>query len=198
MDAAPLRWLAPQGTAFPQSDPAPAGKPSAAPQWPLHPWQQRAREVLEQGLQAHLTLIDAEGFPLPIRARSAILAPEGFLLELPAGIPWKAQGKGSLCFMGAATFIGHARAADRGIVFVVERILPTLPTVADPRELWSPSETTRTAFMGRLTAELGRRGSALPHVAVDPPAPTRGSLLRAQRMARMVAESALRHAAADT
>jgi hypothetical protein len=193
MDAAPQRWDAPATTVYPRSDPAPTTKGSAAPTWPIRPWEERAREVLGHGLHAHLTLLDDEGFPMPIRARSVRQTDEGFELDVPAGVPWKLRGKGSLCFVGVATFIGEVRMSSAGALFAVERVLPTLPTVADPRELWAPSETTRSALMGRLEAELQRRGLSVPTIPPEPPAPTAGSVLRAERIARVAAESALKH-----
>jgi len=196
MDAPPLRWDAPAETSFPPSDPAPAGPTSSPPVWPTRPWRERAGELLSLGVHAHLTTIDTEGFPLPLRARSVTLEDAGFSLGLPSGVPWPIRGKASLSFAGAATFIGEVRSAHGGAVFfAVERILPTLPTVADPRELWSPSHSTRNAFMGRLAAELQRRRLGLPQVCEQPPTPTRGSLLRAGRIARLTSDTKLKQGA---
>jgi hypothetical protein len=193
MDSAPKRWDAPATTAYRQSDLGPAAPPSPAPGWPVQDWRERAAQILGQGLPAHLTVIDDGGFPLPIRARSVRTEPSGFALDLPAGVPWQMRGKGSLCFVGMATFIGEVRASAQGIVLAVERMLPTLPMVADPREVWAPSATTRSALMSRLEIELQRRGLPLPTVGAAPPSPTVGSGLRAERIARIAADSALQH-----
>jgi hypothetical protein len=66
MDAPPNRWNAPADTVYPRSDPAPPGKGSAAPSWPTPSWQERAAEVLGLKIMGHLTVIDDEGYPLPI------------------------------------------------------------------------------------------------------------------------------------
>lgn len=192
MDAPPLRWDAPADTDFPASDPAPRAKPSRAPAWPGRDWRERADEVLSQGMHGHLTVLDDEGYPMPIRARTITRSGEGFTLTLPAGLPWRAQGKASLCFLGMATFVGTAVLSGTGAEFIVERILPTLPTVTDPAEIWAPAESTRTALMTRLEQELARRGLDTPRVPASPPAPTAGSRARAAQIARIAAEMALR------
>jgi hypothetical protein len=188
----PQRWDAAGDTGFPSSDPTPQGKPSAAPAWPLRDWRERADEVLGQGLHGHLTVLDSEGYPMPIRAQSIERTDGGFTVQLPGGLPWRAQGRASLCFLGTATFIGTAESIGAGAKFTVERILPTLPTVADPAEIWSPAESTRTALMARLVQELGRRGLDIPSVPDQPPTPTRGSLLRAEQISRIAQETAMK------
>ena len=40
--------------------------------------------------------------------------------------------------------------------------------------------------MGRLEEELARRGQAIPTIPDNPPAPTEGSVRRAERMAKIV------------
>jgi len=117
------------------------------------------------------------------------------LIELPAGARWVREGRASLCFLGTITFIGDIEPRPDALAFRVERVLPTLPTVADARELWHPSESTRRALTARLTRELERRGLPMPQVPIEPPAPTSGSLRRAERVARLVAEAHARQAA---
>jgi hypothetical protein len=194
MDKAPQRWEAPSHTRFPSSDPAPAGKTSASPAWPARDWRERAAEVLGHGMHGHLTVLDDGGYPLPVRALSARQTDEGFALEVPAGIPWKIQGKATLCFLGAATFIGNAEVAGSGVRLRVERILPTLPLVSDPAEIWAPSASTRAALMSRLEQELARRGLGMPRIPEQLPAPTAGGLARAAQISRIAAETAMKRA----
>ena len=137
------RWDAPADFAYPPSDPAPKAAPSTAAQWPKREWRERAQELLAQNMTGHLTLIDDEGYPLPIRTRSAELIADGLRLAVPKGAPWRTQGKASLCFAGVATFIGDVSADARGTHFTVERMLPDLPLVLDPREIWTPSDSIR-------------------------------------------------------
>jgi hypothetical protein len=194
MDEPAREWRAPKETVSPRSDPAPQGAISAAPPWPARPWQERVTDALALGLP-HLTVLDAEGYPLPVRARRVERTEDGFSLEIPAGARWVKAGPASLCFLGTINFIGHLEPHRGAAAFRIERVLPTLPTVADPRELWQPSEGTRQAFTSRLARELERRGLPMPQVPMTPPAPTPGSLRRAERVAQLVAEAQTRQAA---
>lgn len=189
MDQPPQRWDAPAGTVFPTSDPAPTAKPSKAPAWPTHPWHERADSMLKMGLGAHLTVVDPDGFPMPIRARSVTLLDDGFDLVMPAGVPWAQQGSATLTFVGMSTFVGQATPTAAGVHFTVERMLPVLPTMQDVNELWQPSPSTYEGLMGRLNEELARRNVPVPAIPEQPPTPTEGSVRRAQRMARMAALS---------
>ena len=193
MDQPPQRWEAPSGTVFPASDPAPTAQPSKAPAWPMHEWRPRAEEMLKLGFGAHLTLLDDEGFPLPIRARSVSIVDEGFDVAVPAAAPWKIQGSATLCFIGLSTFVGTVKPSANGVRFIVERMLPVLPTMQDSNELWTPSESTYKGLMGRLQEELARRGQPVPTIPEQPPQPTAGSLRRAERMARIVEQQAQQH-----
>jgi hypothetical protein len=181
MDAAPQQWHSAPGTAFPGSDPAPAGPATKAPAWPAQQWRERAQAMLAAGVGAHLTCLEDQGFPMPIRARGVTLVEDGFELELPRGLPWSVQGVATLTFLGASTFVGRAV----GTRFVVERILPTLPMVQDQNEIWNPSDQTRAALIGRLQQELSRRGQAIPVIPEQAPPPTAGSLRRAARMSQL-------------
>jgi hypothetical protein len=179
LDAAPDIWTAPETTVFPRSDRAPSGPPTAPAPWPQPTdWRPRAREVLEQGLTAHVSVCDDDGFPLPFRVRSVDLADEGFILEIPKGAPWTPTGPASLCFSGRGTFVGLVEATADGARLTVERRLPDLPLMANPAELWEPQPETKAALMARLERELARRSLPLPRVPEEPPPPTAGSLLR--------------------
>jgi len=192
MDRPPERWDAPASFVYPPSDPAPKAAPSSPPSWPKRDWRERAQELLAQKMTGHLTLIDDEGYPLPIRVHANELVSDGFALTLPAGVPWRVQGKGSLCFAGVATFIGDVSAETHGARFKVERMLPDLPLVLDPREIWNPNPTVRANLVGRLEQELSRRALPLPVIPREPPAPTSGSIMRAKLMERIQEEMAMR------
>jgi hypothetical protein len=98
---------------------------------------------------------------------------------VPTGAPWTPAGEASLCFAGRATFIGRVEPSADGAHFTVERMLPDLPLMADPAEIWAPKPETKSALLERLGQELARRGLPVPHVPDEPPAPTPGSLRRA-------------------
>ena len=187
MDGPPQVWQSPPGTVFPQSDPAPGGKASAAPDWPDQPtWQEKAQGALARGGPGHLTLCDADGFPLSFPARTIERTDDGFRLTMPAGLPWSGSGKATLSFRGVETFVGEARVEAGATRLVVERALPTLPSVANPIEVLQPSANTRAQFMARLEQEAQRRGQPIPTLA-DLPAPTRMAALRKESLAKMIA-----------
>lgn len=176
MDGPPHEWRAPADTLWPQSDPAPAGAGSKA-SWPLPDWRELARGALARGAAAHLTLLDAEGYPLPIRARAIALDEAGFRLDLPRWLPWS-QGKATVSFQGLETFIGEVLAGDGTALFRADRALPVHPLlVGGPLQ---PDEATKAALMERIGYELDRRGLTLPVMPVQRPAPTAGARLRAE------------------
>jgi hypothetical protein len=179
LDDQPTVWQAPESATFPPSDPAPVGPPSPPATWhqPTD-WRPRAEQVLQQQITGHLSVKDEGGFPLPFRMRSTYLAETGFVLDVPKGAPWKATGRASLCFSGRATFVGEVEPTVDGAYLTVERRLPDMPLMADPRELWAPQPETKAALVARLEKELARRGLPLPRVPEEPPAPTAGSLAR--------------------
>jgi hypothetical protein len=176
LDRPPEIWRAPVDTVWPQSDPAPAGAGSKA-SWQQPDWRDLARSALLRGAAAHLTLLDAEGYPLPIRAREVRIDEAGFRLLMPGWLPW-ARGKATVSFQGLEIFIGEAEVTDRLAIFRADRALPVHPLLAGgPLQ---PDEATKTALMERIAYELGRRGLMLPVMPEQPPEPTAGARLRAE------------------
>jgi len=173
MDEAPNVWIAPDGFVFPQSDPAPVGKPSAAPSWPQRPWQEIAQDGLGRGVLPHLTLCDDDGYPLPIRLRSCELVGDRFKLRLPRWTPWSLQGKAHLSYIGLECFVGDLDVEGDNVWFKVERALPQLPSMMDPKLVLSPTEDLRQTFMTRLTEEVARRSQSIPTLPEEVPTPTR-------------------------
>lgn len=181
LDAHPHLWRAAPKTAYPQSDPPPSGKmqPSA---WPVRPWQDVAKDAVDSGAAAHLSVIDADGYPLPMRARSFDLVREGFRLNMPTGIPWKLAGKASLTFAGFRTFVGQA-APENGVVLLrVERSLPQHPSTLDTKQVLQPTEDTLAKARARLEYEARRRGQSLPIIPLEPPPRTRIAMIRQARI----------------
>ena len=177
-DAAPREWRAPAGTAWPRSDPAPAGAPSPSP-WQAGPsWQDVAAQALARGAAAHLTLTDAEGFPLPIRARAVRADAAGLRLTMPGWLPWRA-GKASVTFEGIETFVGTAEIAGNEALFRADRVLPIHPLMTDPAQILAPLPETKAALLGRIDFELARRGLPRPRMPDHAPEPTAGARLRA-------------------
>ena len=186
MDEKPQEWRAPAGTLYPNSDPAPAGKPSEAPAWPGQTWRELAEAALARKAPGHLTLLDAEGFPLPIGAREISFGEEGFRMVIPKGAPWS-NGKATLSFEGREIFVGDATTERGATLLRVERALPVLPITADYTEVLQPKPKTRAALMTRLEHELKRRGQPVPRMPARPPQPTTGAKLRAESAAAQAA-----------
>jgi hypothetical protein len=187
LDREPHRWEAPAGTAWPVSDPAPAAPPSPPSPWPAPGWRETAELALGYGLPGHLSLIDAQGFPRPAKARDIELTADGFTLALPTHAPGERDGPANLSFMGFQNFVGEATRAGERIRVRVDRALPQLPVTADPDELWNPKPATKAALMARLEGELGRRGQRLPAIPEQEPRPTAGAEARRARLYRMKA-----------
>jgi hypothetical protein len=172
MDEPPQEWRAPAGTAAPPSDPAPEARPSEAPTWRPYTVEELKARSLTQGLPGHLTLLDADGYPLPIRVRTVADHPEGFRLDVPKGAPWS-QGKATLSFIGKEIFVGDVRPEGGASIFRIERALPVQPLTDE-----GPMPATLATLRQRLEKELARRGKAVPVVPPKPPAPTEGAKLR--------------------
>lgn len=173
MDRAPQEWHAPVGTIFPKSDPATPGKGSAPPDWGQPTWQELRETALAQQLPGHLTLVDSNGHPAPIRVRQYREHPNGFSLDVPKGAPWR-EGKATLCFVGKEIFVGNVTVEGSQSILHVERALPVWPLMTES----VASERTYAALMTRLDQELERRGQKLPRIPEHPPEPTEGAKLR--------------------
>jgi hypothetical protein len=183
MDGPPQEWRAPASASYPLSDPAPSGKPSEPAPWPQRTWQEVAAQALGRGAAGHLTLLDADGFPLPIGARSIALTESGFELDVPRGAPWTA-GKATLSFGGLEMLVGDVTREGDATLMRVERALPLFPLAEDTSEILKPKPDTRAALLARLQHEAARRGQPIPTMPETPPAPTAGARRRAAAMAR--------------
>jgi hypothetical protein len=182
LDTLPHVWNAPSDTAYPDSDPAPAGtmSPSA---WPVRAWQEVAREAVACGSPAHLSVVDPDGYPLPLRAYEFKLAAEGFRLKMPKGSPHALTGKASLTFAGFRTFVGEVLSDTGATLFRVERSLPQHPSTLDTKQVLQPSADTLAKARARLEFEAARRGQSLPVIPPEPPARTRIAMIRLARIA---------------
>ena len=181
MDGPSHVWTAAANTVYPTSDPKPSGemKPSA---WPVRPWPEVARDAVAKGASAHLTVLDDDGYPMPMRARSFELVEEGFRLDIPRGVPCRIAGKGSLTFAGFQSFVGEIVPATGASLFKAERALPEHPSTRDTKQVLQPSEDTRKKAWARLEYEAQRRGQAIPTPPLEMPAATRLAKLRQARI----------------
>jgi len=193
MDLPPHRWDAPADTTYPPSDAAPPGKATEPPKWPAPPeWRGWAQSLIERGMPGHLTLLDADGFPLSIGARSVRVNGDGLDLDMPTAAPWDGPGMATFTWAGLATFVGPVTGSGASTHLRVERTLPVLPTMNDPKLVILPGDELKATLMGRLKAELDRRGLPVPTIPQHKPAPTRGALLRKARREQELAQNAKR------
>ena len=182
LDGPPQVWNAAADTVWPSSDPAPAGKmnPSA---WPARDWRIVAENAVKSGNPCHLSVVDGDGYPLPMRALTFEVVEAGFRLTMPRGLPWRVGGPASLTFAGFQTFVGEVVADGEAILLRVERALPQHPSTYDTKQVLQPSEDTRAKARARLEYEMERRGQSLPVIPEEAPERTRIARIRMQRIA---------------
>jgi hypothetical protein len=176
MDAPPQRWDAPAGTRGEPSDPAPPGH--QPPPWkPIQAeWRPRAEYALRRLGIPVVTVMDAQGFPVPVRVEHVSLKGDGFELALPASLPALAPAAGPACLTfhehdprfareENATFLGRLiQSEQQRAVFHVERVIGDLSAPgAWPRRVVSLL-SNGVRLMPRLRAEAARRGQPIPRV----------------------------------
>lgn len=174
-DLPPQRWEAPADTVFPQSDPAPAGKPPLT--WKEAPadWRAGLDRALSQLGDPVLTTVDQGGFPFPLRVR-ARRAEDGASVALPTGCPAPLEGPACLTFhwhpevfsgqQQVLAFVGELRAEPGGYRLRVERQLgETQPARSKLGALISLIGDARR-LTPRLVVEARRRGQPVPSVRV--------------------------------
>jgi len=193
MNEAPQVWQAPSGTEFPASDAAPCGKSSPPSPWPQRPWQELALDAFRAGAPGHLTMCDAQGFPLPVPTTEVTLAGDLFRMKVGRGLPLAGSGQATLSFRGKQTFVGVAEIRRGEACLQVERALPQLPTMVEHSQVMRPSPTIRASLMARLEEEVGRRGQPIPAMPEQLPPPTRMAILRKQRLIEILSARGLEH-----
>lgn len=181
---APQEWRAPADTVYPPSDPKPPGKMSKAPPWPQFPWQEVAEEALGRGAPGHLSLCDADGFPIPLRVSEIERTDVGFRMRVPKEAPWN-SGQATLSFQGREVFIGEAHPDGDKTLLVVERVMPIFPLTSPDLTVPRPSRETRALLTARMEEELARRGLPIPVVPEQMPEATRHSLMRIEAAKRL-------------
>lgn len=183
LDGPPQVWQADPATQFPASDPAPKAKVSPG-NWTARPWRDVANDAVAAGSPAHLSIVDTDGYPLPMRAVGLELVSDGFRLDMPRGMPWDLSGPASLTFAGFRTFVGEAVGeTGQSVLFRVERALPQHPSTLDTKQVLQPAEATLAKTRARLEAEMARRGQPLPVIPDEAPERTRIAKIRMARIA---------------
>jgi hypothetical protein len=177
----PQVWNAAADTIYPASDAEPSGKmkPSA---WAVRDWKIVVEDAVKSGKTGHLSVLDHDGFPVPMRTLGFEVVDQGFRLQVPKGVPWRLEGKASLTFAGFQTFIGEVSPAADAVLFRVERALPQHPATYDTKQVLRPSEDTKAKAWARLEYEAQRRGQSLPVIPPEPPERTRIARIRMARI----------------
>jgi hypothetical protein len=176
MDAAPRQWRADPAAIFPKSDPEPRAAGGETLAWSERSLSEMVQTALRPGgSAAHLTTLDADGYPLPMRASEVVAHPGGFRLAMPKGALWS-LGKATLSFGGKEIFVGETRLDGEALVFDVERALPTHPFFSEDGK----RADTYVRLMERVEREAQRRGQPIPRPPAHPPKPTDGAKLREQ------------------
>ncbi len=175
LDQPPQRWDAPSEWAFPSSDPAPSGP--TAPRWKDAPsdWRERAAYALSHLGQPVLTVVDAEGYPVPFRVKRTVSTTTGFQLDLYQGAPVPAQGAACLTFHSHPeqftgqenmVFVGQVAGSNSEAAFTVDHC---------PGDWSLPPKGLGVmfSFFGngwklrhRINEEVRRRGQSLPEIRV--------------------------------
>jgi hypothetical protein len=171
LDVAPQEWRAPEGTTAPPSDPAPPGRsPGSWNTRAATPWRERAAGVIDRLGMPVVTVVDEDGWPLPLRARAATATSDGFVVVPPAGVT-VADGPAFVSFHSHAEVFdgqenvglaGHAMVRGGEVHVTVDRALADFGVARNPvRSAWNMLRAGRR-LRPRLAQEAERRGKALP------------------------------------
>ena len=166
LDSPPQVWNAAPGTVYPRSDPPPSGKmqPSA---WPVRAWQVVAKDAVDSGAASHLSVLDTDGYPLPMRARSFDLVRDGFRLVMPKGTPWKLAGQGVTDLRGLP-YLCRRRGAGKWRHHPFAGRAVATPASVDARH--QTGAAAERGYAGESPGTAGVRGPAARSIASGHPA----------------------------
>ncbi|MEJ2305353.1 MAG: pyridoxamine 5'-phosphate oxidase family protein [Anaerolineales bacterium] len=180
IDKAPLEWLAPKGIRVRSSDPKPKPLPTAHN--PLiatqKDWHRGMAYALDQLGEPVLTVVDAEGYPVPFRVHCGTLDNEGSNLDLFPMMPAEAKGRACLTFHSIQvrkgemfsnenlSFIGSVSGDGERAKFKVERQLPSVSFKRGFMDMLSLGRLM-LKMKKRLEVEAERRGQPVPAVRLQ-------------------------------
>jgi hypothetical protein len=162
------------GTQAPRSDPAPIGK--GLKRWDKPPtgWRNPAQHALASLGRPVLTVVDADGYPVPIRTDDATLTAEGFQLTLCRTSPAPAQGKACLTFhkhdeqfiswQENLVFVGQVSGNSEHAFFKVDRRLTSISLKGSQMRIKLDLFKLGLRLTPRLKVEARRRGQAVPTI----------------------------------
>jgi hypothetical protein len=175
LDEQPRRWEAPAGTMHPESDPPPTGRQPPAWRSADPGWRARAARVARDFPAPAVTVMDAEGWPVPFRAASCVIDGEGFALRMPAGRPVDPFGSGCVTFQRHdpdfrdyenAIFTGEVTAGGDAVAFTVERALPDVSLTGSWASRARRFVSNARLVGGRVEMEAARRGQRPPTIRI--------------------------------
>ncbi len=171
----PREWTAPTGTEAPPSDPLPQG--TGAGSWnPARPdWRRRTEGVLGRLPPPVLTIVDHDGFPLPLKVRSVRATGDGFAVIPPVGVDIR-PGPAFLSFhahtdrlesqenigLTGTTSIERLANGDTEVSFSADRALADFGV--PPNKVRNAVQLIRAGrrLRPRLAAEAARRSTTAP------------------------------------
>lgn len=172
LERLPERWEAPAHLQVPASDPAPAGKPPGA--WKTGPadWRPGASFAAQHLGNPVVTLVDREGYPLPMRVRHTAAAPFGFTYDIPGGLPADLTGPACITFhthpekfTGQQNMVFAGRVDEPGS-FSVDRQLGDWSMTGSKLQAVLEFMRNGRIIAPRLKEEARRRGQAVPKIRI--------------------------------
>lgn len=168
LDSAPQVWRAAAPAMPSLLDPPPAGVNPGA--WKDAPpdWRASVTHAVRAMGNPVLTVVDAEGFPVPFRVKHANAASDGFDLDLYGGMPTLAQGFACLTFhTHPEVFNGQENLVFVGKVqpnghFQVERQLADWSLKGGSLGATVSMMINGRKLAPRMKAEAARRGQPIP------------------------------------
>ncbi len=172
LERQPERWEAPQGLQAPRSDPAPKGKSPGS--WKEGPtdWRPGAEFAVQHLGDPVVTLVDGQGFPLPMRVRRTRLTPTGFQFDYHAGRPEDLSGQACLTFhthpeqfTGQQNMVFTGRVEQDGLFIIDRQVGDWSLKGSKLQAAWDLMNNGRK-LSPRLKEEALRRGQAVPVINI--------------------------------
>jgi hypothetical protein len=170
---APQVWTAPEGTRAVPSDPKPRGKsPGVVFDDPVDPRHGARYAAANLGAPV-LTVVDTEGYPVPMRMASSESDGESFLLQPHGPLPAAPEGRACVTyhthpevFTGQENlvFTGEARREGDAVRVRIERQLGSFTLGRGAKETIKAALKQSKQIKKRLALEAARRGQPVPKV----------------------------------
>ena len=173
LDLEPLVWTAPDGTHAPPSDPKPKGKSPGKIFAEPEDWRPGARHSVEKMGAPVVTVLDADGYPVPMRMKAVETTDEGFRITPPAHLPTPIEGRVCVTFHSHPkvftsqeniAFVGEATPTGGALDVRVTRQIGSFSLGRSAGQAMKSFFTHGRAIKKRLKGEAARRGQKVPKV----------------------------------